>query len=589
MDLHLFLAHADDHAPVLGEGLPRSAAEEASAAAVAPPRNKHKHLARPEGLSDSLPDQRWGIVAPKGPAGDRLLRCVAPLRKRREEEQGAEAVVYRVDPGMDLGAVTSWLQGEYWDAVGRRVEDLPGFVLVLGGPELVSWDLQQQLGADACVGRLAFEDDGGYEAYVDKVLRWERAPPIEGARALFHAVRDGSRATSLGYDHLMRPSIETARRHARRGLFPAAEIVEIGGDEPPGVGGDLMAHAAAALREAERSHAGVLFSLSHGAGAPRAGWRSLVDQHARQGAMVLGASGELLTASDVAGRPFLPGGAWLFFACFGAGTPAQSAYYPWLDRLHKLGWSSSAERVLTALPKGGEPPFAAALPQAALANPDGPLGVIGHVDLAWTWSFLDHGPGGVHAEGGGASARPERFQGVLRALANGHRLGVAHHQLARFFRTVSTELSTLYDEGARLGLAVDTDAEDEPRRARRAGLWMQRQDLCAYVLLGDPAARLPIARRPPGIAPSRDDASKVRIADVVGFLPDLAPGEPPAVARDPARRAEAVLEVLRRDEDARAIAARHGVTEAELRRWVDVFVEAGRAAVAKLDGSTTDR
>ncbi|WP_437657779.1 hypothetical protein [Sorangium sp. So ce1182] len=585
MDLHLFLAHADDHAPVLDEGLPRSAADEAAlAAAVAPRRNKHKHLTRPEGLTDSLPDQRWGIVAPKGPIGDRLLECVAPLRRRREEEQGAEAVVYRVDPGMDLGAVTSWLQGEYWDAVGRRVEDLPGFVLVLGGPELVSWDLQQQLGADARVGRLAFKDDRGYEAYVDKVLRWERAPPIPGARALFHAVRDGSRATSLGYDHLMRPSIETARQHARSDLFPAADIVEIGGDEPPGTGGDLMAHA-----EAERSRAGVLFSLSHGLGAPRGGWRSLEEQHDRQGVMVLGASGELLTASDVAGRPFLPGGAWLFFACFGAGTPAQSAYHPWLDRLHKLGYTSPAERVLAALPRAGEPPFAAALPQAALANPHGPLGVIGHVDLAWTWSFLDHGPGAAGAAGDAGRARPERFQGVLRALAKGHRLGVAHHQLVRFFVTVSTQLSTLYDEGARLGLAVDTDAEDERRRARRAGLWMQRQDLCAYVLLGDPAARLPIARRPPGIAPRQDDTSKVRIGNVLGFEPpDPAPGEPPAAARDPARRAEAVLAVLRGDEDERAVAARHAVTEAELQRWIDAFVEAGRAAVAKLDGPTTD-
>ncbi|WP_437957613.1 hypothetical protein WME76_40905 [Sorangium sp. So ce119] len=584
MDLHLFLAHADDHAPVLDGGLPQRAAEEAPEPALTLPGSKR--LARPEGPPDALPEQRWGIVAPKGPIGDRLLRCVAPLRARREEEQRAEAVVYRVDPGMGPGAATSWIQGEYWDAVGRRVEDLPRYALVLGGPELVSWELQQLLGADSFVGRLAFEDDRGYEAYVDKALRWERAPPVEGARALFHAVRDGSRATSLGGDHLMRPSVETARKHALRGLFRAAEIVEIGGDDQPG--GDALARAGAALREAERSRAGVLFSLSHGAGAPRAGWSSPAEQRARQGAMVLGESGELLTASDVAGRPFLPGGAWLFFACFGAGTPAESAYYPWLDRLHRLGRSNAAERVLKALPKAGEPPFAAALPQAALANPDGPLGVIGHVDLAWTWSFLADAPGGARAEGSGVSGRPERFQGLLRALVNGHRLGVAHHQLASFFRTISTELATLYDESARLGLAVDTEAEDEPRRARRASLWMQRQDLCAYVLLGDPAARLPIAERPPGMAPRGPRPGEASPAAALGFTPEPAPEAPRfvAAARDPARRAEAALAALRGAEDARAmraIAARHGVSEAELRRWVEVFVEAGRAAVAKLD------
>src|SRR5262245_54561146 len=87
---------------------------------------------------------------------------------------------------------------------------------------------------------------------------------------------------------------------------------------------------------------------------------------------------------------FLPGGVWVMFACFGAGTPSRSAYHHWLAR-----WQASGEHdgdlapVLASLPADGEPAFLAALPQAALASPSGPLAVIGHLDLAWSYGFVD--------------------------------------------------------------------------------------------------------------------------------------------------------------------------------------------------------
>lgn len=479
MEIQLFLAHSDDHNPVLSEGIPQGAVLHAPSSLAAPPNSKR--LISIAALADALPEHRWAIIAPRGSAGDRLLRLIEPLRRRREEEQDAEAIVYRVDPDMDPSASAAWIQREYWDAVGRCEESLPRYLLLLGGADVVSWSLQQHLGGEAFVGRLAFPDDRGYEAYVEKVLRWEREEPAPGAHLFFYMVRDGSKAAVEGYRQLMSPSLEIARDSKRRGKLPAVDIVEIN-------------HIEELPSASER--AGVLFSMSHGAGAPRAGWRSPVEQRANQGAMMLGRSGGCLTAVDVSARPFLPGGVWLFFACFGAGTPAHSAYYPWLDRLHKMGFGGPAERVLAALPRQNEPPFVAALPQAALANPSGPLGVIGHVDLAWSWSFLDHdlSPGSTVAH-----RRAERFRGILRALVGGHRLGVAHYELVRFSRSVSSELLTFYQEDARRGVVSDGSIEAETTRARRNALWMQYQDLCAYVLLGDPAARLPIALCPPGL------------------------------------------------------------------------------------------
>jgi hypothetical protein len=560
VDIQLFLAHADDHQPLLTEGIPWRAALETPVPRVTVDEPVRYDSAAP---ADDLSEQGWGVLAPKGPAGDRLLDLIEPLRRRREQEQGAEAVIYRLDPGMDPGAAAAWIREDYWNAVRRRAEALPRYLLIVGDPDLVSWDLQQLLGAEAFIGRLAFPKDGDYESYVEKVLRWERQQPLQAARTLFYAVQDGTRSTVTGYEQLIRPSIEIARDRRVKGKFPAGDIVEIGGDGQMLSGEGLLAHAHEMLRQAESCSGNVLLSMSHGAGAPRAGWGSIEEQHACQGAMVVSRTGDRLIATDIQSRPFLPGGVWFFFACYSAGTPAYSAYHPWLDRLHRAGWGSSADRVLAALPRPGEPPFVAALPCAALANPNGPLGVIGHVDLAWTWAFIDYefSRGAMNVR-----SRAERFQGILRAFVQGHRLGVAHHELTRFFRSVSMELSTLYGEDTRLG--AEAGDEDLARMARRAGLWMQRQDLGAYVLLGDPAARLPIAQYPAGVKPPE-------------FFVSPGMRQPPVGSTGVAPIEAAVLDVLRRAEPPGAIAARYGLHEAELDRAVTAFIEAGRAALAR--------
>lgn len=576
-DIQLFLAHADDHQPVLADGLPRSATHRAPRPDLEPP--EPSDLLHRSGLADALSEQRWGVIAPKGPVGDRLLQLIEPLKRKREEEQGAPAIVYRVDPNLRFGAANAWIQRDYWNAVGRRVRDLPRYLLILGDADLVSWDLQQMLASEAYVGRLAFSTEAGYEAYVDKVLRCEAGEPAPSGPAIFYTVRDGTRAVVDGYRHLVAPTLQLARDDMRVGGFPTTEIHEIGGGHGMFTSAELGDHAAQALREAEGARAGLLFSLSHGAGAPRDGWSTPEEQRARQGALVLGQSGALLTGQDIATRPFLPGGLWFLFACFGAGTPARSAYYPWLDRLHRLGRSSPAERILESLPRGSAPPFVAALPQAALANPAGPLGVIGHVDLAWTWSFFDYND---PSAGITARRRAERFQGLLRALMSGHRLGVAHAELTHFFGSLSTELATMYEEDADSGAAAISGGEE--REAIRAGLWMQRQDLCAYVLLGDPAARLPLARRPEGVrepgaitpspAPGR--------APVIGFEVALPARGAPAGARDACGAEEAVLAAIRGG-DEHVIAARHGLQVADLRRWMAAFLEGGRAALRRLE------
>lgn len=179
-----------------------------------------------------------------------------------------------------------------------------------------------------------------------------------------------------------------------------------------------------------------------------------------QGAMSFG-GGTKITAEDLASRTFLPNGLWFYFACFGAGTPQGSAYHHWLAALRDVGlFGRNIDGVLASLPGEHEGPFVAALPQAALANPHGPLAVMGHVDLAWTFSFHDAGTTNKY--------RPSRFQDIFRTLVDGKRVGAGYFELQRFFNQASVDLATIYDKEtrqARHNAAVEEDKQSKIRKA----------------------------------------------------------------------------------------------------------------------------
>jgi hypothetical protein len=470
--LELLLSHADDQRPILEKGLPMDAAT----AAPRPAMRQDLHDFRHDGGDpNSLPDQRWGIVAPEGPVGDRLLEIIAPLRKAREEQQGEPAIVFRAPPGLKDEDVGAWWSEVYGDESIDEA-DRPRYLAMLGDADLLSWDLQQRLASDTFVGRICFSGDSDYESYVDKLLRCEIDKAADHSRALYYTVKDGTAATNIGYNGLMVPTIEQSRVGHERNVFAAREIIEMGdGDN---ISADDFISATNGRTPS------MLFTISHGCGAPRAGWSSPEEQRLLQGAMSFG-QGQKITAEDLRNRPFLPGGLWFYFACFGAGTPNDSAFRHWLAALRDVGlYGRNIDSVLHSLPSEKERPFVAALPQAVLANPNGPLAVMGHVDLAWTFSFQDVGTTNKY--------RPARFQDIFRTLVDGKRVGAGYFELQRFFNQASVDLSTMYDKDARQkSKGAETD-DDKARKIRKATLWMLRQDLSAYVLLGDPAARLNI-------------------------------------------------------------------------------------------------
>src|SRR5690606_5960590 len=145
-------------------------------------------------------------------------------------------------------------------------------------------------------------------------------------------------------------------------------IVESGSDDP--APDELAAHARV-------DDPAVFFSVSHGEGAPRRGWRSAELQRRRQGAMSFASAGSI-GAAEVADGTWMPGGLWMMFACFSAGTPRTSKFERWLRALQGAGeFGGEPGDVLRSLPQGDARPFVAALPKAALERDAGPLAFIG--------------------------------------------------------------------------------------------------------------------------------------------------------------------------------------------------------------------
>jgi hypothetical protein len=481
-DLQLLLAHAQSGRAALEHGLPGDALAHAPKPAAGPRSADALMRDAPDRDPNDLAHQRWAVVAPEGKAGDTMLDAVAPLIRQREQEQGASARIYRVAPGMNARDAVRW-RNEVYRAGDVPEAERPRYLMVLGDLHHVSLELQQVMAHSAFVGRVHVgdvsgePDTDGYAAYAAKAVVHDRS--VENAeqagtpRLLLYVANDGTGATTRGREQLVEPcrAALDKRGEANAAMRDVALVIS---DDPRGDPPGGLLHAAETTRPA------ILLSVTHGQGAPPEGWGSATRQRAEQGALVLG-DGTILDAEALRGRRFLPGGMWFCLACFGAGTPQQSVFHAWLSSLVGHGVSrETLAPILASLPGPDDPrPFLSAMPQAALANPNGPLAMIGHVDLAWTYGFSD--PTNL------ARSIPTRILSVLDAWLRRARAGVALDALMRFYREANDGLTQSYQaqEDAHIdGLPDPTD------RMERAHLWMLRNDLRGYVLLGDPAARL---------------------------------------------------------------------------------------------------
>jgi Peptidase family C25 len=403
----------------------------------------------------------WGIVfaADADPAVRAALRPL--LEHRRDQATTIEEHRYRAFSGAD-----GYRRGESKQEFMRRHGSGPGpvdpdvvsyYLLLVGGPDEIPFEVQYQLDVQHAVGRVHFDDVAGYARYAESVVAAESRPaPTKPANLVFFAARnDGDPATALSAQHLVDPLAAALGNDTDRW-----QVRSVIGDEATREGLRAMLDA---------DPPDVLFTATHGVGLPS----GHPEQRTAQGGLVCQdwpgpgrgriAKEHWFDARDVPSSD-LTGMVAFLFACFGAGTPEYDDF----DRT-------------TDHPRALAPdPFVAALPQVLLGRDGGALAVVGHVDRAWGYSFVWPGAG----------RQTEVYRSTLAELGAGQPVGSALEYVGDRYAELATDLGLALEE-IRLGWRADDEM--------LAGLWTACRDARGFVLLGDPAVRLAQApAQPPG-------------------------------------------------------------------------------------------
>lgn len=386
------------------------------------------------------------LVAADEPLRDEISRALEPLARHRGMADPHAPLVFSGEPPEDW---QDWMERNYGSMPGQT----PHYVLIVGGPERVPFHFQAVLDSAASVGRLAFDEIGSLEAYVEKILRLEGDhPPVTRPEALIFATDRGAPDPTY---YSLRYMAQPIEEYVRSGL--SVQVRALYGES---------ATAPALLDALTAGRSAIVYTATHGAARPNAG-RAV--QREINGAIVCtpepGATGQsLLAASDIpADTPVAEGAVVFQFACFSAGTPAESDYAHWLGR-----------QCLNA-----QADFVAALPNRLLAHPRGPLAFIGHVDLAWLHAYDDPDDPDL-GESWHPRLRP--FITAVETLLAPQPVGLAMTAMNKRFDVGNAGLASAFDLQRRGNLP---DTPEYRRKLVRS--FITRSDAQNYLVLGDPA------------------------------------------------------------------------------------------------------
>jgi hypothetical protein len=396
------------------------------------------------------------LVAENDPRKDAIVEALAPLARARGMADPAKPLLFASSGPDDW---QRWLTERYY-ALDLTNQKVPGYVLIVGGPEQVPFGFQSLMDSVASVGRLDFERIEDLGVYVDKLLRLEAAPdPIVEREALFFATDGGLEdPTYFSRKYMAEPLAAHVRDEHK---FKTTEIM---GEE---------ATKANLLKALKQTRAGLVYTASHGLGATS---ETMAVQTRYNGAICCQSDGpltldHLLSADDIPlSEPILEGAVVFQFACFGYGTPAVSEYAHWMPET-----SGKTEQL-------AERDFIAALPKRLLAHPRGPIAFIGHLDTAFLHGFADasqpHTLDRWHARIAPFKKAVDRLLGVQPS-------GLAMEGINERYALCNAMITNTNDRVQR-----GTMTWNEEALAGFLDTWITRGDAQNYLIFGDPAARL---------------------------------------------------------------------------------------------------
>ncbi len=457
-----------------------------------------------------IEDVGWAVLFPaemNPTLRENIKEALKPLLDLRQQQAGEKFQIYQ--------GGKAYRPGERKDKFCERLNvgqgaadptEMPFYVMLVGTPNDISYRFQYQLDVMRGVGRLDFGDNiQAYADYAQNVVAAESGQVTRSRSAAFFGTANPSdKATRLSARYLVQPLYEN--------LQNAVMDNEIALNAPwewlPPIVGEGQATKSTLTQllggQPELSPA-LLFTASHGmefpAGHPY--------QMPFQGSLLCqdwpGPGSDIkrdyyFAAEDVASNANMLGMIAMLFACYGAGTP----------ELDQFAMQAFKVREKIA-PKG----FTAALPQRMLQK--GALAVIGHVERAWGYSFIS--PSG--------NVDNQAFVTALRMLMNGNPVGLATDPSFNLrYAGLSSDLNSDLEE-----LKWDPAYLNDYELAHR---WTANNDARSYVIIGDPAVRIPLAttepapveRPEPGIIinpePTQQDESEEPVIN-----------EPPAESGEP--------------------------------------------------------